>query len=860
MKLNSENQDKRELHAETTFLGTVTDQYPAPRRMVSPTPLPEIPGFRLISLLGQGGMGCVYLAQHLGLERLVAIKVVAAAGVASPTLLSRFREESKAVAAVTHPGVCQIYEASETNGLPYLVMEYIEGVTLSESLREQLPSPTQSAKLILAISEAIEACHRAGILHRDLKPSNVMRTRDGNIKVMDFGLAKRLNGGDEYKTQTGEIIGTPSYMAPEQASGVVKQFSPATDVYAIGAILYELLTGRPPFQTPDLMQTIMMVLTEEPISPRKLQPRVPVDLETICLKCLDKKPQKRYETAAALAEDIRRFIDHRPVQARRTPYWEKSWKWVRRHPVYAVLASVSVLTILVALLGVSFHVERLEVALNRSERLFQGSQELGRWLVNEHIPQIARLRGGSKQQEELVSKTLEHLQQLEQDVAADRTLAEYIAQAYLRIAEIQSDPFFASDVRLQQAVESYRNTLQLYEDLEQHAGADASGLRQPRAEILTRLAQLNQQLGQSSLAREEVQQASELLVAIHHPNRDARLLMLRADWLTVQLDQERLSGLDCLDRCQILIAKCRELQKSADDPAVDELLANLFLLMADVVETSGQGSPDYSKNLVSKHLEDAISYFEQPAQGDLHIVWQQAKTRSRLAQVLVSENQQKKADQLLEQAIEQQRSLASEIPESPVIVLSLLAFLEQRLTLEISSPDLDAALKTAQVHQQFSEKLFLSNPKEFRQQTQHSHKLLADVQRLRFRYEAAADHLRKAIDLARNDGSRQQQSILAGLLKSYAELLVEGDRQHSTAPERLKSLQQAIAFLKESLEIYEKLDSATQSSPDSPYWKTVALKHQLETEMEQLKIRSLERGRTTNPPAMLDAPKPVQQE
>ncbi|MCA9041652.1 MAG: serine/threonine protein kinase, partial [Planctomycetaceae bacterium] len=265
--------------------------------MGSPAPLPEIPGFRLISILGQGGMGCVYLTQHLDLERLVAIKVVAAAGAASPALFSRFREESRAVAAVTHPGVCQIYEASETNGLPYLAMEYIEGVTLSESLREQLPSPTQTAKVILAISEAIEACHRAGILHRDLKPSNVMRDRDGNIKVMDFGLAKRLHGGDEHKTQTGEIIGTPSYMAPEQASGVVKQFSPATDVYAIGAILYELLTGRPPFQTPDLMQTIMMVLTEEPVSPRKLQPRVPVDLETICLKCLDKKPQKRYESA-----------------------------------------------------------------------------------------------------------------------------------------------------------------------------------------------------------------------------------------------------------------------------------------------------------------------------------------------------------------------------------------------------------------------------------------------------------------------------------------------------------------------------------------------------------------------------------
>ncbi|WP_145182809.1 serine/threonine-protein kinase [Gimesia chilikensis] len=827
--------------------------------MASTAPLPEIPGFRLISILGQGGMGCVYLAQHLDLERLVALKVVAAAGTTSPSLLSRFREESRAVAAVTHPGVCHIYEAGESKGLPYLAMEYVEGVTLSEALRAQLPSPTESAKSILAISEAIEACHQAGILHRDLKPSNVMQAKDGHIKVMDFGLAKRLHAGDEHKTQTGEIIGTPSYMAPEQASGVVKQFSPATDVYAIGAILYELLTGRPPFQTPDLMQTIMLVLTEEPISPRKLQPRVPVDLETICLKCLEKKPQKRYQSAADLAEDIRRFLEHRPVEARRTPFWEKSWKWARRHPVYTVLATVSVLTLVAAVLGVSFHVERLEVALNRSERLFQGSQELGRWLVNEHIPQIARLRGGSTQQEELVSKTLEHLQQLEQDVAADRTLAEYIAQAYLRIAEIQSDPFFATDVRLQQAVESYRNTLQLYEDLEQHAGADAVSLRKPRAEILIRLAQLNQQLGEISVAREEVHKASELLAGIPQPDRNTRLLTLKAGWLTVLLDRTQLSSQACLDRCQKLMTQCGELKKFGDDPALAELQAQLSLLMADVVETSQPGTFANSMRLVSEHLEDAISYFDEPSQQDLHVVWQQAQTRSRLAQVLDTENQQKKADQLLEQAIEQQQSLANEIPESPVITLSLLKFLEQRLALEIAVPDLDAALQTAQVHQQFSEKLFLSNPKEFREQFQRSHGLLADVQRLRFRYDAAADHLREAIELARNDGSRQQQAILAGLLRAYAELLAEGDRQHSTVPERLKSLQQAVAFLNESLEIYEKLETATQSPSESPYWKSVALKHQLETEMEQLKLRTLERGRTTIPPATLDAPKPVQQ-
>lgn len=803
-------------------------------------------------------MGCVYLAQHLDLERLVAIKVVVPGGATSPSLLSRFREESRAVAAVAHPGVCQIYEAGEANGVPYLAMEYIKGVTLSESLREQLPSPVESAKAVLAISEALQACHQAGILHRDLKPSNVMLTQDGSIKVMDFGLAKRLHGGDEQNTQTGEIIGTPSYMAPEQASGVVKQMTAATDVYAMGAILYELLTGRPPFQTPDLMQTIMLVLTEEPISPRKLQPKVPADLETICLKCLEKKPQKRYATAAELADDIRRFLDHRPVQARRTPYWEKGLKWARRHPVYTILSAVTFLAIFAAVLGVSFHVERLQVALNRSERLFQGSQDLGNWLVNEHIPQIARLRGGSEQQENLVSKTLEHLQQLEQDVAADQTLAEYIAQAYLRIAEIQSDPFFATDVRLQQAVDSYRNTLQLYNDLEQ-SGVSPSSLAQPRAEILIQLAELNQRLGQNDDARKQVLEAADLLATVEHPDRQIQLLRLNLDRLMIQFDRGQFPSRECYDRCQKLMTVSRDFQKAGDEPALDECLARLSLLMADIVETAPDETFENRLTLVSEHLEHAISDFEQPARNDLHLVWQQAETRSRLAQILEAENQQDKAAQVLTRAIEQQQALVHEIPESPVLALSLLTFLEQRLALEIARPDLESALETAQLHQNFSEKLFLSNPNEFRNQYLRSHERMADVQRLRFRHEAAADHLREAIALARNDHSPQQQLILASLLKSYAELLVEGDRQHSTAPEQLKSLQQAVTIVNESLKIYEKLESATESDHDSPYWKTVALKHQIEAELDKLKLRSLERGRSSAPPKLV-APKPGAQQ
>ena len=281
-----------------------------------PAELPQVPGYRVEALLGRGGMGVVYRAWHLRLNRAVALKMLLAGPCARPEELERFLRESQAVAGLGHPNIVQVYDMGDVEGRPYFTMELVEGGNLADQIRG-VPQPAhQAAARVATLAEAIHAAHQSGIVHRDLKPANILLTRDGTPKVTDFGLARRLEG-DGGLTLSGVPVGTPSYMAPEQARGKRQAIGPATDVYALGAILYELLTGRPPFRAESATATLQQVLTDEPVSPTRLNPQVPRDLTTICLKCLSKEPHRRYASAAALAEDLRRFLRGEPIAARR---------------------------------------------------------------------------------------------------------------------------------------------------------------------------------------------------------------------------------------------------------------------------------------------------------------------------------------------------------------------------------------------------------------------------------------------------------------------------------------------------------------------------------------------------------------
>ncbi len=347
-----------------------------------PTRLPQVPGFTIEAELGRGGMGVVYRARQQDLQRTVALKMILHGDTASAEQRRRFRREAEAVAQLQHPNIVRIYHIGEHDGHAYLALEFVEGGSLEKRL-DGTPWPARpAAELIEPLARAIDHCHRHHIIHRDLKPANILLVSGGVVsgewsrppthhspltthqpKITDFGLAKQLDR-DSAHTESGAILGTPSYMAPEQAGGTSRAVTPATDVYALGVILYELLTGRPPFKGATSLDTLEQVRTREPVPPRQLQPKVPRDLETICLKCLRKEPLKRYATAAALADDLRRFLDGRPIQARPTPLWHRGWRWCRRNPwmaAFGVLA-VTVLCLLVALPMLYLRSEQLAAA------------------------------------------------------------------------------------------------------------------------------------------------------------------------------------------------------------------------------------------------------------------------------------------------------------------------------------------------------------------------------------------------------------------------------------------------------------------------------------------------------------------
>jgi WD40 repeat protein len=326
------------------------------------SPSTEIPAvtvvadYEILAVLGRGAMGVVYKARHLSLRRLVALKMIIAGQHASPQERYRFRAEAEAFAALQHPNIVQLYEVGEHDGLPFFSMEIVDGGSLSQKTRGTPLSAREAAALLEKLARAMHYAHRLGVVHRDLKPANVLLTADGEPKITDFGLARRLQD-DSRKTEardatrTGDAIGTPSYMAPEQAAGEGKRVGPLADVYSLGAILYEMLTGRPPFLAKTVMETLLLVLGEEPPSPSRCQPRLPRDLEIICLKCLHKDPLARYGSAGELADDLRRFLQGEAIHAVPVGRWERLVKWARRNPAWATLCAVSVVALLVLLGG-----------------------------------------------------------------------------------------------------------------------------------------------------------------------------------------------------------------------------------------------------------------------------------------------------------------------------------------------------------------------------------------------------------------------------------------------------------------------------------------------------------------------------
>lgn len=355
----------------------VRDETSAWRTRASDAVLPEINGYAILEEIGRGGMGVVYRARQTSLNRDVAIKLVNESRGSLATWSMRLKTEAEAVARVQHPNIVQVFETGLSQGRPYLVMEYCVGVSLARKLALGPAPPLAAAKLVALLARAMHAAHQKAVIHRDLTPANVLLTaaspdqalrspwEDVIPKIVDFGLAKQLEMPGA--TVTGFVLGTPSYMAPEQAAGQLVQ-SPVADVYSLGAILYELVAGRPPFRAATAMATLDQVRKDEPLPLRQLQPRCPKDLETICLSCLRKEPHKRYATAEALAADLDRFSSGQIILARPATAWERAAKWARRHPAWTTAAALMLIAGLATIVLVAVHTSRLNRQIAFAER------------------------------------------------------------------------------------------------------------------------------------------------------------------------------------------------------------------------------------------------------------------------------------------------------------------------------------------------------------------------------------------------------------------------------------------------------------------------------------------------------------
>jgi serine/threonine protein kinase len=478
------------------------------------------PDYEVLGELGHGGMGVVYKARQISLNRIVALKMIGAGAHASPQLRARFHIEAEAVASLQHPNIVQVYEVGEHDNCPYMAMEFLDGGSLDEQLAGKPQPPRAAAALVETLARAMHCAHQRGIIHRDLKPANILlhgatpekETKElrGGLKedtpahtpspcypwfsaipkITDFGLAKRLAEG-KGQTSTGAIIGTPSYMAPEQARGRVHDVGPATDVYALGALLYEMLTGLPPFRAATSMATLAKVISEEPTAASRLCPKLPRDLDTICLKCLEKEPAKRYVSAEVLADDLRRFLDGVPIAARPVTLWERSWKWTKRRPAVAALVGVSITA--VALLAGSF-VWSYGRVLGERDRA-RTSLLVARRAVDDLYTKMATERLFDEPKldplcQELLEKAQILYEELAQEHSADPALRRDTALAWFRLGEIYR-------LRDGPAAQAYGQAITQQEALHREAPAEPA-FRQDLANSHNWLAELLREQGRTA--------------------------------------------------------------------------------------------------------------------------------------------------------------------------------------------------------------------------------------------------------------------------------------------------------------------------------------------------------------------------
>jgi serine/threonine-protein kinase len=705
----------------------------------------KIPGYEILAELGRGGMGVVYKARQTGLKRIVALKMILAGSHAGPEDIARFRIEAEAVARLRHPNIVQIYEIGEASGVPFFSLEFADSGSLKEALDGEPQAPEKAAAMVHILASAMQYAHENGIVHRDLKPANVLLVSGGVVsgewssktgrisalgdmsarsaltthyspltdkntkvtpKITDFGLAKPLED-DSGLTKSGIILGTPSYMAPEQAEG--NPAGPTADIYALGAILYEMLTGRPPFRANNRLDTILQVINDDPVPPRRLQPKVAVDLETICLKSLDKDARKRYASAGALAEDLGRFLANEPIQARPVGAVRRVVKWARRRPALAALVGVSLLALLI-LAGViensalrlkqerDFALEQRRIADQERDTATQAKDEAERQRIRaeanferarravdrmltrvgdeklKNVPLLEEL------QRELLEDALEFNKQFLVDRGDDPAVRAEVARAYYRAAAIR-----AMLGKHDQAAEAFRSAINLQQRLAVEQPAETA-FRKELAHSYEELALQLQEMrgfGEAEQCLKEAQGLLETLVtefpteegcqrelAIVH-NRKGLLLPGTARWNEVEPEYRK--ALDLLEPLAT-----RHPQNALYRRDLSWTLENFGMFLA--IKNRGDEAV--------RTLRDAIERLELLAHDfpkEVEYRQRLAKTISNLGAYFGEHGKPNDAEKAFHRTIEIEKGLVHDFPRVPSYRNSLaLAYRNLSLVLESS--------------------------------------------------------------------------------------------------------------------------------------------------------------------------------
>ncbi|MEZ6097090.1 MAG: serine/threonine-protein kinase [Pirellulaceae bacterium] len=649
--------------------------------------LPELPGYRVEKKLGQGGMGAVFLAIDEQLHRPVAIKMVTQTFRDGEQIRGRFDAEIKTLAGLQHTHIAQLYSTGEYKGFPFFVMEFVDGKTLEEASSKPLAS-ADVVRIMIDLCDAVHFCHEREILHRDLKPANVLMTKAGKPKIADFGLAKII-GQDSTMTKTGEILGTPSYMAPEQASGVVKSIGPTCDVYGLGAIMYRLLTGRPPFVTDDPFQTVLQVLANDPVSPRKLNSNVSRDLETICLKCLEKKPARRYASAKLMQDDLRRFLDGRTLVARPAGWMEKSWKWAVRNKAASIALLATGLAIVATVAGLTWHNRLLANELARSRRLAEHGSELSNWLVSDHMNDLALISGTANSRHHVLDRVNEYLNASFSDMPQESKYTRRLGFSYSNLADVAGGSDHNNLGDLDAAEEFYVKAIELFHESARQ-GDQSRELKQLLTDDYLALVNVYHEKQDSDKANKYFQLAKEQIATLKQDDWRTALLQIQIyehDAEAAALDNDHESALGWIDKSEELLPLLK-----GDEAAVELENQKIWIATNRGLSHQAMGELDIARDEFAKAVELAKdSHDREPLNA--RAARRYSSTLVQLGDVEFSLEHPEDALQLYQTGLDIVSALADKDPDSIELVANKAQKLSRISSVHSYTGDLENSLK-----------------------------------------------------------------------------------------------------------------------------------------------------------------------